>query len=299
MPAPEVSILAAEATVAALLRHATARLRLAGIEEAAGDARRLVAAAAGLTAAELLARPEQAVGAEQVKVLEGYLGRRATREPVARLLGEREFYGRSFVVSPATLEPRPDSETLISAALALVGVEGLQAKPVRILDVGTGTGCLLLTLLCELPLATGLGTDASQPALATARANAHRLGVAARAAWRTADGLEGIEGPFDLLVCNPPYVRTGDIPHLQPEVRAFDPRPALDGGPDGLTLYRRMAPQLAGVVPDGWVLFEVGYDQADDVAALLAMGLRIAPRRVRFYPDVTGKRRCVAARTRN
>src|SRR5262249_22994334 len=159
-------------------------------------------------------------------------------------------------LSPATLDPRPDSETLIDVALGFVDRAGLRDAPLRILDVGTGSGCLLATLLCELPKATGLGTDINPDALRTASDNSHRLGVGARATWQIAAALESIAGPFDILVCNPPYIRSAVIAELEPEVRDFDPRAALDGGPDGLEVYRRMAPRIGTVVPNGWAVFE-------------------------------------------
>jgi release factor glutamine methyltransferase len=281
------------------LAAATATLRHAGIEDAGNDARRLLAATLGFSGAQVLASPETPLSAGQADIFARFLGRRARREPVSRILGEREFYGRTFKLSPATLDPRPDSETLIEVALAFIDEAGLRAAPLRILDVGTGTGCLLTTLLCELPNATGLGTDISEAALQAASDNARRLGVADRAAWRVADALGGIDGPFDILVCNPPYIRTSVIADLDPEVRDFDPRAALDGGSDGLEFYRRMAPRLAALVPSGWVLFEVGYDQAAAVADLLASATdgRNSPR-LSLHRDVAGMTRCVAYRSR-
>ena len=164
----------------------------------------------------------------------------------------------------------PTAKPLIAAALEIAREEGWMSQPLRILDVGTGSGCLLLTLLCELPQATGLGTDISAAALATAARNARRLGLEQRVAWLRADGLESVAGPFHMLVANPPYVRTADLDGLEPEVRDFDPIEALDGGPDGLAIYRRLARRMADVVAAaGWVVLEVGHDQADVVAALL------------------------------
>jgi release factor glutamine methyltransferase len=237
----------------------------------------------------------------ELQVLRSFVERRRQHEPVSRILGEREFYGRTFAISPATLDPRPDSETLIAAALEIVREEGWMSCPTGILDVGTGSGCLLLTLLCEMPQATGLGTDISAAALDTASLNADRLGLGRRAVWLRADGLESIAGPFHMLVANPPYVRTGEIPALEPEVRNFDPTDALDGGPDGLAMYRRLLPRIANVISaGGWVVLEVGHDQAADVAALLASkeaGIDAAG--IRIHHDVAGRRRCVAARTRD
>jgi release factor glutamine methyltransferase len=285
-------------TRAAALRRAAAELRRAGIANAGDDARRLLAWVLGLSGAQMLSGSDLLLTAEQSRAFEACVARRGGREPVARIIGAREFYGRSFTVTPATLDPRPDSETLIEAILGLLGREG-RPWPLRILDVGTGTGCLLLTLLAELPNATGVGTDISEAALGVARENGCRLGLGDRVEWLARDVLEGIEGPFDILVSNPPYVRSGDIANLEPEVRSFDPRLALDGGDDGLHFFRRLSRRAAAIVPDGWIALEVGYDQADAVAALLRANIPdLAPGAIDIRRDVTGTRRCVAARTR-
>jgi release factor glutamine methyltransferase len=287
-------------TVGAASRTWTAALARAGIQDAGTDVRRLVAAVLDVPAVKVLSEPERALSPAQLIALSGFMARRAGREPVSRILGERDFYGRTFAVTPATLDPRPETEALVEAALAAVREEGWAFDSVRILDVGTGTGCLLLTLLSELPGATGVGTDISPEALEVARANADRLGVADRAAWLTADGLETVSGPFHMLVSNPPYIRTGDIAALEAEVCGFDPLLALDGGIDGLTLYRRLAPRIAAAVPNGWAVLEVGYDQADDVALVLSEGVgRLAMADLRIHRDVAGKRRCVAVKTRS
>jgi release factor glutamine methyltransferase len=289
-------------TVGAALRRWTAALARSGIDDAGGDVRRLVAAVLDVSAAGVLSQPERVLTAAEVGILSGYVARRAAREPVSRILGRRDFYGRTFAISPATLDPRPESETLIEAALEVAREEGWKGDGLRILDVGTGSGCLLLTLLCELSGACGTGTDTSRAALAVARENADRLGVSQRASWLTADGLETVAGPFHMLISNPPYVRTGEIVHLEPEVCNFDPAVALDGGADGLAVYQTLAPRLARVVPDGWIVLEVGYDQADAVASIVAasvgqaVGQAVAD--VRVYRDVAGTRRCVAMRTR-
>ena len=281
------------------MRELTAHLARAGIEGAGGDVRRLAAAALGVSGAAVLMEPERVLTTAELQLLRAFVERRRQHEPVSRILGERDFYGRTFAISPATLDPRPDSETVIAAALEIAREEGWMSRPIRILDVGTGSGCLLLTLLCELPQAAGLGTDISAAALDTASLNAGRLGLDRRVTWLRADGLESIAGPFHMLVANPPYVRTAEIPGLEPEVRDFDPTQALDGGPDGLAMYRRLVPRIADVTPSGgWVVLEVGHDQAADVAALLASkeaGMDVA--RIRIHHDVAGKRRCVAART--
>jgi release factor glutamine methyltransferase len=290
----------AQLTLGAALWQATAQLRHAGVESAGDDARRLLAAVLGLSTAQILARPERPLSPEEAESVGRCVARRVAREPVSRILGAREFYGRSFAISPATLDPRPDSETLIVAALELVASEGWLARPLRILDVGTGSGCLLLTLLAELPGAAGVGTDTSVAALDVARANAQRLRVAHRAQWLAADALEAVRGKFDILISNPPYIPTQDIAGLDPEVRCYDPPSALDGGADGLRFFHRLLAGMGDVVADGWTVLEVGHDQADAVAALLSStGSAASAGDIRFYRDVAGKRRCVAARARN
>jgi release factor glutamine methyltransferase len=279
-------------TVAAALREATAALYRRGVEGAGADARRLVAAALGAPAAALLREPERLLTGAELAALACAIARRAAREPVSRILGERDFYGRSFTITPATLDPRPDTETVVAAALEIAAAEGWD-RP-RILDVGTGSGCLLVTLLCELATASGTGTDISAQALDVARDNAQRLGVGGRASWVEGDLLETVRGPFHMLVANPPYVRSSDIERLEAEVRLFDPRVALDGGADGLTFYRRLAAGSPSIVPDGWIVMEVGYDQADAVASTFSM----TADETRVYRDVAEKRRCVAVKTR-
>jgi release factor glutamine methyltransferase len=297
MPALDASSAQRRHTIASALRELAAELKRAGIEDAGGDVRRLMADVLSVSSADILREPERVIGPAEFEVLRACVERRKRHEPVSRILGKREFYGRTFAVSPATLDPRPDSETVIVAALEIVREEGWHAGPLRILDVCTGTGCLLLTLLCELPHATGLGSDISEAALATACDNARRLDMMPRASWIRADALEEIAGPFHMLVGNPPYVRTADIAHLEPEVRNFDPALALDGGSDGLAVYRRLLTRAGTVVPKGWIVLEVGHDQAEAVAGLLAAEPYIDAAGIRVRHDVSGRRRCVAART--
>lgn len=206
-----------------------------------------------------------------VEAFRALLARRVRREPMAHILGEREFWGLPFRVTPDVLVPRPDSETLIEAALALMGDRG---RPWRILDLGLGSGCLLLTLLREFPAATGVGLEASPPALAVARDNAASLGVAGRAHllagdWRQPGWAETLGGPFDLLVSNPPYIEAVAIEGLMPEVGRYEPRLALDGGSDGLDAYRAIAAG-AGllVVPGGRVLVEAGMGQVPAITEI-------------------------------
>lgn len=271
-------------------------LAAAGIEDAGRDARLLLAAAAACRTGDIIAHPEWRLADEARVRFAGMLERRAAHEPVSRILGVREFYGRPFTLSAATLDPRPDTETLIEVALSIARREGWRDKSIRILDIGTGTGCLLLTLLAELPLATGLGTDISREALATASANAGALGLADRAAFEMHDVLAGVSGMFDLVVSNPPYIASGDIAGLESEVREFDPRAALDGGPDGLDIYRRIAAGLDRVAR-GWVVLEVGAGQADAVALVLQQAFvktRVAE--LSLHCDLGGHARCVALR---
>jgi release factor glutamine methyltransferase len=250
-----------------LLADAARRLAGAGVDDAKGDARALFAAATGIDRLALLNDPDRPVDPAAAGRFAAMVDRRAGREPVHRILGTGEFWGLPFRLSPDTLEPRPDSEAIVEAALDAVGPG--RAAPLRLLDLGTGTGCLLLALLSELPAATGVGTDRAPGAARTARANARALGLAARAAFLVADWTAAIGGRFDLVVANPPYVPDADVPALAPEVRDHDPRAALAGGPDGLAPYRTIAADLPRLLaPGGTAVFEVGAGQADDVAAI-------------------------------
>lgn len=269
----------------------------AGIEEPGRDARLLVQGALRLSAEEILKAPELRLDDKAGAELAAFARRRAAYEPVSRILGRRGFFGRTFRITPATLDPRPCTETVIEAALAVVDLEGWRERPLRILDVGTGSGALLVTLLAELEQAGGLGTDISEAALEAARDNAAQLGVASRARFINRRSLSGIEGPFDLVVSNPPYIPSADIAGLAPEVRDYDPRAALDGGPDGLNIYRELAEGLLSVVPDGWMLVEVGAGQAEAVENLLSRAAGSALRETRQWADLGHHTRCVAVRT--
>jgi release factor glutamine methyltransferase len=212
--------------------------------------------------------------------------RRRKSEPVSRILGNREFYGRSFQVTPDVLDPRADTETLIGAVLGLNG-----KGPLRILDLGTGSGAIAVTLLAELPEATAVASDLSAAALSVAKGNAEALGVAGRVSFVQTNWLEGIDGRFDLIVSNPPYVPLGDIAGLAPDVREFDPPRALDGGPDGLEAYRRIAGDAGGhLAPKGHVILEIGAGQENAVNNLLkAQGF---VRESRHF-DLSGHVRCL------
>lgn len=251
-----------------VLRHAEALLREAGVDTPELDARILMGAALGMTREHMLIHATARLNPAQVSRVLGFIARRVDREPVSRILGRREFWSLDFQLSPATLDPRPDSETLIDEALA--GIADRKA-PLSILDLGTGTGCLLLALLSELPNAAGTGIDRSEEAVATATANARRLGLGQRARFAVGDWGTGLTERFDLVVSNPPYIPDAEIETLAPEVVRFDPVAALAGGPDGLNAYRTIIAQLPNLLKsNGKVIFEVGAGQSGDVAGLLA-----------------------------
>jgi release factor glutamine methyltransferase len=290
------SIAPSGSSIAEALRAASLRLRQAGVESPDRDARLLLAAAARLDSLEIIRCPERVLGAPEAAAFAAMISRRLSREPVSRILGLRAFYGREFAVTPATLDPRPDSETVVDMALEIAAEQGWRDKTIRILDIGTGTGCLLLTLLAELPLSEGVGTDIDPAALDVARDNARRLGVESRARFETRRSLAAISGPFDLLVSNPPYIPTAEIEALEPEVRQFDPRAALDGGADGLGIYGEIAAGFSRVVPNGVAVLEVGAGQSTAVAALFD-GQFV--RQIRRKTDLGGHERCVAVWTQS
>lgn len=271
-------------TVQAALAAGAARLAAAGVPEAARDARRLMAAALGVAAERLTLLAPEPLAAGAAETYGRMLDERAGRRPVAQIVGRRAFWGRDFAVTGAVLDPRPETETLV--ALALAG-----PVPARLLDLGTGSGAILLTLLAEWPGARGTGTDLDPEALAVAAANAARLGVAARAEFRRADWTEGVEGRFGLVASNPPYIPGAEVAGLAPEVRDWEPRHALTPGPTGLEAYRRIAAGLGRVLaPGGRGLFEVGAGQGAAVAAVFAdAGFPAA----RVHPDLDGRDRVV------
>ena len=291
---PAVAAGAGERTAADLLHAAQARLAETGVATPRRDARLLLAAAMAVGETALLIDPDRPVTADAANRFESFVDRRAARMPVSRILGEREFWSLAFAIGPGVLDPRPDSETLVEAALAHVDAAPAGRRGAwRALDLGTGSGCLLLALLSELPNATGLGLERDPDAAALARANAACHGLDDRAEIR-AEGWAGLsDGRFDLIVANPPYVPTAEIARLTPEVAEHDPVGALDGGPDGLDAYRDLAPRLAGwLAPGGQAFLEVGRDQGGDVQALLrTAGLRIPA----GVCDLAGTLRCVRA----
>ncbi len=277
-------------TVQALIERVCARFAGAGVDSPRRDARLLLAAAMRVDSAAVLAGADGLVGDAAARRFESFVERRAGREPVSRILGTREFWSLPFRLAPATLDPRPDSETLIEAALAEIAD---RAAPLRLLDLGTGTGCLLLALLSELPNATGVGVDRDPAALAIAAANAEALGLAGRAAFQTGDWTAGIAARFNLVVANPPYIPDHEIAALAPEVACFEPRGALAGGVDGLDAYRALAPDLARLLTsDGRLVLEFGAGQQPAVSAMLQVA-GLATLGVRR--DLNGIVRCLVA----
>jgi release factor glutamine methyltransferase len=274
-----------------------AALRQAGIATPELDARLLVCHAASLSHEAYIAEARAPLRPDVATRLGVVVGRRLAREPLARITGTREFYGRAFRLDPHALDPRPDTETLIEAALALVDRDGRRHKPITLLDLGTGTGCILVTLLAELPQARGVGTDVSAGALALAAANADRHGVGARAGFIAAEWFAGIEGTFDLILSNPPYLASHEIAGLAEEVAAYDPRLALDGGPDGLDAYRRIAAGTRQVLAEGGrLVLEIGAGQEAQVADIVCgAGLELDDTGP-VWRDLAGRARVVAAR---
>lgn len=278
------------ATVTDLTRDAVARLQQAGITEADLDARALVAHALGLDRISLALHGGRDVSANQFDHLQELLSRREAREPLAHIVGERGFWSLTLSVSKDVLDPRPDSEVLIEQSLKHLSN---QQGRYLIADVGTGSGALLLALLAELPGARGLGLDISQPALEVARQNAARNQLQARAQFRQSSWLaEAGNELFDLIISNPPYIASSVIGSLEPEVRDYEPRLALDGGPDGLDAYRALIPQAQARLKQGGMLcLEIGFDQQQPVMALMQQA---GFARVTCGADLGGNPRCVS-----
>jgi len=244
------------------------RLSEAGIGTPTLDARLLVLLATGLSHERLIAEPDRLLSPEEAERLSAFLARRLAGEPVSRIRGEREFFGLPFSIDSSTLDPRPDTEILVELALDFARS---RPGPIRILDLGTGSGAILVSLLANLPEARGVATDRSGEALAMARRNADRNGVSRRAEFILTDWCTGLAGPFDIIVSNPPYIPSAGIDGLATEVSRFDPRGALDGGPDGLDCYRAIADRAAGLLAaDGLLAVEIGEGQKPEVASIFA-----------------------------
>jgi release factor glutamine methyltransferase len=281
-------------SVDAAFKEAWKRFQAANIDSARIDARVLLGSVLGGGAEQVLAQSDRDLTAEESELFESYVRCREGLQPVSQILGEREFWSLAFKVSPHTLTPRPDTETIIEAALACV-----DKPPHRILDLGTGSGCILLALLSEWKNAFGVGVDACPNALAVAVENAQALGMAQRtrftqADWHEYKWYENVEAPFDMVVSNPPYIPDADIEGLDADVRDFEPRTALAGGIDGLDSYRKIIADLPKVLRcGGWVVFEVGINQASEVTKLLVKA-GFEPLENRF--DLSGIERAIVAR---
>jgi len=282
-------------TVEMARRSLAARLRANAIDSAELDARILVGAVLGLDLTGMIAAAARPVTMADATRLEDLARRRLAGEPVARILGAREFWGLPLQLSAATLVPRPDTETVVELALEMLRPAADPQRRWRIADIGTGSGAILLALLSELPEAVGVGTDISVAALRMASTNAADLGLAPRTAFVACDYAAALAGTFDLIVSNPPYIRSAEIAGLSVEVRDYDPLRALDGGTDGLDAYRALIPQAARLLePGGALVVEAGQGQSGDVEGLMAAAglMREKPPKA----DLAGIRRAVAGR---
>lgn len=282
------------ATIAQARRVLTERFRAGGIESPELDARILIGHALHLDHAGLASASTQPVSDDAAQRIEDLATRRLAGEPVARIVGEKEFWGLPLAVTPAVLVPRPDTETIVELALEMLDRSGPRTQARRIADLGTGSGAILLALLGELPNAHGTGTDIDPAVLAVARANAQRLNLGARASFVETNYGEALSAPFDLVVSNPPYIASGDIASLAREVREHDPRGALDGGADGLAAYRAIAKDAPRLLSsNGHLVVEIGAGQQKDVEFLLtSSSLAIAAAK----HDLSGIPRAIAAR---
>ncbi len=273
-------------TIGEAIGAAGRRLAAAGVDAPRRDARLLLAHALGTAPEVVFAYPERRLSAQEGAAFGSLLGRRAGRQPMAQILGRREFWSLDFAVTPAVLTPRPESETVVEAVL--------DAGPdpcARVLDLGTGSGCLLLALLAELPNAHGIGVDLSAAAIAVAAANARALGLAGRARFCVGDWGRALGERFDVIVSNPPYVTSAAIDSLAPESCRHEPRMALDGGSHGLDAMRALAPEVARLLaPGGVVAIEIGAGQGIEVENMFATcGLTVTARR----RDLAGVERCL------
>lgn len=277
-------------TLVSLWTDARRRLEAAGVDSPVIDARLLLEAGAGVGRVDIVTDPRRPVSDEQAAAVEALVRRRVAREPIGHILGHKGFWTLDFAVNADVLTPRPETEHLVEVAMETLP----KGWPARILDLGVGSGAILLSVLSERPESTGIGVDASEAALAVARANAERLGFGDRATLQQGNWTDGIEGPFDLILSNPPYIPSADIDGLEPEVAKWEPRLALDGGPDGMEPYRRIIADLPRLLaPTGAFAFEVGRGQADAVRALAeAQGLTTSVPRT----DLAGIPRVVAGK---
>jgi release factor glutamine methyltransferase len=259
----------ADSTIGGLIREFAGKFEAAGFDTPRLDARILVAHALGVEPSHLFTRSDEALGAQTRIKIEKLIERRLAREPVSRIMGAREFWGLNFKLTPETLDPRPDTESLVSAVLELKSK--FNDGPVRILDLGTGTGCILLAVLSEWPEATGVGIDINSGAVETAAENAVHLELSQQASFVVGNWAEGLPDSFDIVMSNPPYIAEDERSGLPLEVAKYDPSAALFGGADGLASYRALLPSARLVAnPQGYLVLEVGSQQADAVSELLA-----------------------------
>jgi release factor glutamine methyltransferase len=257
------------ASVSEALQLIAQTFRAAGIDDADADARVLAGHALHLDRARLISQSDRVLEAREVNAISGLAARRLKREPVSRILGRKEFWSLALAITPDVLVPRPETETVVEGALDFVVRNGLRMEKLRILDIGTGSGALLVALLNELPNATGIGTDISRAALEAAQINVTQFGFESRSSLIACDMAAGVEGQFDLVVSNPPYIARGEIASLAPEVRDYDPMMALDGGDDGLTAYRSISADAKRILAQGGRLFvEMGAGQEPAVREL-------------------------------
>lgn len=258
-------------TLSAVLALSRARLAEAGLADAATDARVLLAGLLDLSPTEILLQADRPVAADDRARIDAAVARRIKREPVHRILGMRDFHGVRLALSPDTLEPRPDTEILVEAMLEPARRIIARKGSARLLDLGTGTGAIALALLKEIPELQAVGADLAPGALETARRNADLNGVADRFSTVETCWFDRIEGRFDIIVSNPPYITRDVIAELEPDVRHYDPILALDGGPDGLDAYRAIASGIDNFLDeDGWIGLEIGFDQKQTVTALFS-----------------------------
>ena len=272
--------------------------REAGVQMAALDARLLASHVCALSPEETIGKPRFMLSPEMMAGINEAAARRLAGEPVSRIIRQREFWGLPFSLSPHTLDPRPETELMVEAVLGYVREEGLSRSPLRVLDLGTGSGCLLGAILSELPLSTGVGVDLSEGALRIARENSRRLGLLNRASFLCADWAGALsDASFDIIVCNPPYIGSMEIAELETEVKAFDPRLALDGGEDGFEAFRAIFAQVFRVLrTKGFLIFETGYRQARAVREMMMKAaLGTGGLEARVLVDLNGTERAVAA----
>lgn len=278
-------------TLSAALAEGRRRLRAARIESSALDARLLLARALACAMTEVIGHPERPLADRERAAFDRLIARRAQGEPIAYIVGEKEFWSHDFRVGRETLVPRPETERVVETALARIED---RARPLTLLDLGTGSGCILLSLLAELPRARGVGVDIAEGAIGIARANAARLGLSERARWCVGHWGEALAGPFDLIVGNPPYIARGEWADLPRDITRFEPEAALLAGEDGLAAFRQIVPSLPRLLaPGGAVVLEIGATQGAAVVGLLRHHVF---QDIDMQRDLSGRPRCVGAR---